>query len=159
MAVQTVGVGEYKVSNNKNDSIKTYALGSCIALIIYDKKYKIAGMVHIALPDSAVNPERVKTHPGYFADSGIPIFIEEMKKLGAQKENIWIKMIGGAKVADPNSVFDIGKRNALAIKKILWSKNLGAIAEDIGGDFSRTVTINVESGEITISSGKNVWNI
>ena len=33
-----VGVGDYKVSNNSEDEIKTFALGSCVAVIVYDKK-------------------------------------------------------------------------------------------------------------------------
>ncbi|OHD18394.1 MAG: chemotaxis protein CheD [Spirochaetes bacterium GWD1_27_9] len=159
MANLTVGIGEYKISNNESDIIKTYALGSCVALMIYDKINKVAGMIHIALPESSVNLDKARALPGYFADTGIPILIEEMKKFGSVKKNIWIKIAGGAKVMDPNSVFDIGKRNILAIKKILWNRNLGPIAEDVGGDFSRTVSLLVDTGEVILSSGNRSWNI
>jgi len=159
MANLTVGIGEYKISNDESDIIKTYALGSCVALMIYDKVKKVAGMIHVALPESSVNLDKARTLPGYFADTGIPLLIEDMKKFGSLKNNIWIKIAGGAKVMDPNSVFDIGKRNVLAIKKILWSKNLGPIAEDVGGDFSRTVSISVSTGEIILSSAGRNWNI
>lgn len=159
MSVVSVGVGEYKISANVNDVIKTYALGSCVAVVIYDKIRKIAGMLHVALPDSKVDPNKSLSSPGHFADTGIPALIEDMKKSGAMGRDSWIKIAGGAKIMDPNSLFDIGKRNIIAIKKILWSRNLGPIAEDVGGDFCRTVGIIVETGEVQISSGKKVWNL
>ena len=56
-----IGIGHFKVSAKPGDEIKTYALGSCIAVVLYDKKAKIAGMIHIALPDSAVNAEKAKS--------------------------------------------------------------------------------------------------
>ncbi len=36
-----------------------------------------------------------------------------------------------ANVADPNNTFNIGKRNVLAAKKILWQFGLGTVAEDV----------------------------
>ncbi|MBP7552512.1 MAG: chemotaxis protein CheD [Spirochaetes bacterium] len=159
MSVVSVGVGEYKISTDVGDVIKTYALGSCVAVIIYDKIRKIAGMLHVALPDSKVDLNKSLSSPGHFADTGLPVLIEEMKKNGAIGRDSWIKIAGGAKIMDPNSLFDIGKRNIIAIKKILWSRNLGPIAEDVGGDYCRTVGISVETGEVQISSGKRTWNL
>ena len=61
---------------------------------------------------------------------------------------------------DPNGTFDIGRRNILAVKKILWQKNLGAINEDLGNDYSRTVNVETKSGRVTISSPKlGVWEL
>lgn len=154
-----VGIGDIKVSNNIDSEIKTFALGSCVAVIVYDKKNMIAGMVHIALPDSTANDEKAKQLPGYFADTGLPLLFTELEKLGAEKRFSWIKMAGGASIADPNSYFDIGKRNILAIRKLLWKRHLAVISEDVGGNFSRTVSINVGSGEVIISSGGKKWNI
>jgi chemotaxis protein CheD len=154
-----VGIGEYKISADQSDIIKTYALGSCVAVIIYDKIKNIAGMIHIALPESSVDTEKAKKMPGHFADTGIPMFIEDLKKRGVLKANIWIKLAGGANVMDPDLIFDIGKRNALAIKKVLWRNNLGPVAEDIGGNYSRTVSVQVSSGEITVSSGPDSWSL
>ena len=66
MAVINVGIGEWAVSNDVADTLKTYALGSCVAVMIYDSRLLIAGMIHIALPDSAVDAERARILPGYF---------------------------------------------------------------------------------------------
>ena len=58
MSVLNVGIGEWIVSNDPADTLKTYALGSCVAVLIYDASQMIAGMIHIALPDSKVDAER-----------------------------------------------------------------------------------------------------
>ncbi len=158
MAQLVVGVGEYKISGNEGDTIKTFALGSCVAVIIYDSVEKIAGMLHVALPESSIMTNNEKP-PGHFADKGVPLFIREIASKGANRKNSWIKLVGGANVSDPNFVFDIGKRNVLAIKKILWKEKLGPIAEDVGGNHSRTVTIDVSTGDITITNKDRKWQI
>jgi len=38
---QIVGVADMKVSDNLDDSIVTYSLGSCIGLVIYDPVAKV----------------------------------------------------------------------------------------------------------------------
>ena len=147
-----VGIGEFAVSNNSSDVIKTFALGSCVAVIAYDKICKVAGLLHVALPESKINLNKSKQLPGYFADTGLPILMTEMKKKGANLRKIWIKLIGGANVIKGNFSFDIGKRNSLAIKKILWRYSLGIIKEEIGGKISRTVDIDVKTGRVSIYS-------
>jgi len=154
-----VGIGEYVVSNNQADIIKTYALGSCVAVIMYDDAKKVAGMIHIALPDSKVNPKKAETRPGFFADTGLPIFIKEMKQKGATRNTSWIKLAGGSNIMDESNTFDIGRRNAIAVKRYLWKNGLGVIKEDIGGNISRTVSITVSTGEVLISNSREKWNI
>ena len=159
MGVLNVGIGEWAVSNDAATTIKTYALGSCVAVIIFDTRRNIAGMIHIALPDSSVDKDRARSLPGYFADTGLTVMIEEMKHRGALRLNVWVKLVGGASVMDPRGLFDIGKRNILAAKRILWGSSLGPVAEDTGGSLSRTVSVAVSGGETTISSGQKVWTI
>lgn len=157
MSLLTVGIGDWAVSQDPLDTIKTFALGSCVAVLIYDTHLHMAGMIHIALPDSTIDAEMARTRPGKFADRGLPLMIEEMKALGATRNHIWVKLAGGASMMDPSSFFDIGKRNVLAIKRVLWKSTLGPVAEDIGGDSSRTVTMTVQDGAVTLSSGNRNW--
>ncbi len=153
----TVGVGEYKVSGNTFDVLKTYALGSCVAVVIYDIKECIAGMIHIALPYSSIDLERALRQPAYFADTGLSLMLDEMGRRGATKGNSRIKIVGGSNVLNTDFNFDIGKRNLLAVKRILWNRNLGPIAKDTGGNISRTVSVRVDNGEVTVSSSGKKW--
>ncbi|NOY13196.1 MAG: chemotaxis protein CheD [Deltaproteobacteria bacterium] len=157
-----LGVGDYGASKTPGDEVKTFALGSCVSVILLDPKTRTVGMAHIALPDSSINKVKAAEKPGYFADTAIPALLHEMTKFGCHKKGkgMVVKLCGGANVMDTNDTFQIGKRNALAIKKILWAYGMGAVAEDLGKNFSRTVSISVESGQVMLSSpGRPNWQL
>ncbi len=154
-----VGIGEWKVSNKADDIIKTYALGSCVAVMTYDAKNGIAGMIHIALPESKVNPGKAERLPGYFADTGLPELIRGMERRGAEKRNIKVRIAGGASIMDENRNFDIGRRNTIAVKRFLWKNGMGVIKEDTGGNRSRTVAMNVSDGIVTLSNSGETWTL
>ena len=157
MGIINIGIGEWEVSSEPGDVLKTYALGSCVAVVVYDPALAVGGMIHIALPDSSVDRRKARELSGYFADTGLPLMIEEMKAKGATRAHVWVKLAGGASVMDPGGLFDIGKRNILAAKKILWRSSLGPVAEDTGGTQSRTVSLAVADGETVVSSGQRQW--
>ena len=61
---------------------------------------------------------------------------------------------------DPNNTFNIGGRNIFAVKKHLWRYKLGPVAEDVGDSISRTMTVDVDTGKIIITSpGKGWWEL
>ena len=90
-----VGMAEYKVGRNP-DILITYGLGSCVGIAIYDPIAKIGGLAHIMLPDSA--QARSTDNLAKFADTALPVMVEEIIKLGAYKLNIWAKCAGGAQM-------------------------------------------------------------
>ena len=51
---------------------------------------------------------------------------------------------------DDRGVFNIGKRNQLAVRKALWKAGLLTLSEDLGGQGSRTVRLNLETGTFWI---------
>lgn len=158
MSRRDVGIGDLCVTKEP-DEIKTYALGSCVALVVWDAALHAGGMIHIALPEGHINPEKARDKPGYFADTGLPVLFADLKKAGANRHTCWVKLIGGASILDENNTFDIGRRNALAVKKYLWKIGLALTAEDIGGTMSRTVSLNVATGELVISNGNQRWTL
>jgi chemotaxis protein CheD len=162
MGLIVLGVGDYGATAKADDTIRTYALGSCVGVVMVNQKSNIAGMIHIALPDSSINSTKARTSPGYFADTGIPILLKDMQKCGHtdNSRSLLVKIAGGANILDPNDTFSIGKRNVLAIKKILWGLGMGVVAEDIGGTFSRTVSVEAASGRIVVSCpGRGKWEL
>ncbi len=161
MNVIYVGVGEYAASKTPGQIVKTLALGSCVAVVILDVKNKSVGLLHVALPESSINKKRAEEKPGMFADTGIPKLLEEMKKIGYdEKSRLIVKLAGGASIMDTNNTFRIGKRNVLAIRKTLWRFRLGSIAEDVGGNISRSVSIEMNTGKVIISSpGRGEWEV
>ncbi|RMD83824.1 MAG: chemotaxis protein CheD [Lentisphaerae bacterium] len=149
-----LGVGDLGASKNKDDVIKTFGLGSCIAVVFLDPKTRTAGMDHIALPDSSIDPEKARKKPGYFADTGIPALLKEMANFGCNSmgKGFIVKLIGGSAMLQSGSTFDIGKRNHIAIRKILWQYGLAPVAEDVGGTISRTVEVDLSRGRVIVTS-------
>jgi chemotaxis protein CheD len=157
-----LGIGDFGASKTAGTAVKTYALGSCVAVVILDPRTRTVGMLHLALPDSSINPQKVRERPGYFADTGIPRLLSEMTRCSGNGnlKSMVVKLVGGASIMDPNDTFNIGKRNVLAAKKILWAHGMGPVAEDVGGNYSRTVAVSVNTGEISISCpGRGQWKL
>ena len=150
MSLLTVGVGDCKVSNAAESVLTTYALGSCIAVAIHDPVAAVGGLLHYMLPESSLNPEKASQNPFMFADTGIPLLFHAAYGLGAEKRRLVVRAVGGAQVMDENGVFNIGKRNHLALRKILWKAGVMLHGEEVGGTSSRTVRLEVDTGRFWI---------
>jgi chemotaxis protein CheD len=155
MALLTVGIGDCKVSNDPSDTIVTHALGSCIAIMLYDPVAKVAGMLHYMLPESVIDRDRATKRPFLFADTGIPLLLENARQLGAVKARSVVMAAGGAQMLDPNGTFNIGQRNHVAMRKICWKAGIIVHKEEIGGTSSRTVRVSVSNGRVQLmTAGK-----
>lgn len=146
----TLGLGEMGVINNSEDNLKTFALGSCVGVVLIDKKNQVVGMAHVVLPDSINHKENAAQQPGRFADTAIPLLIDAVKQNGGTGKLI-AKLAGGAMTISGSDTFQIGKRNALAVKKLLWKYRVPALIEELGGKISRTISADVD-GNVTIST-------
>jgi chemotaxis protein CheD len=147
-----IGVGDGGVSRDADAMLITYALGSCIALMLHDPVAQIAGMVHYMLPESPESEERGNARPCKFADTAIPFLLQAALAQGADKRRLIVFAAGGAQVMNDNSIFNIGKRNCLALRKALWKFGLVVHAEDIGGTAVRTVRMEVGTGRVWIQT-------
>ncbi|MFC1563846.1 chemotaxis protein CheD [candidate division KSB1 bacterium] len=156
-----VGIGGFAVSNSPGKIIKTMALGSCVGIVVYEPKLKVAGLLHVALPESKIMPDKARKLPGYFADTGIKALLNELRKYGINPQrSLKVKIAGGANVMDAENVFSIGKRNILSVRKQLWQNRLSTNSEDIGGEISRTMWIEVDTGRVGLySPRKGEWDI
>jgi len=140
-----IGVGDCQVSKDPNVRLITYALGSCIALAIYDPVARVGGLLHFLLPDSKIDAEKAARNPFMFADTGIPALFHRAYELGAEKKRLRVVAAGGAQVL-ASELFQVGKRNQLALKKIMWRAGVLVQHEELGGERSRTIHMSIETG-------------
>lgn len=147
MSNLVVGVGDCQLSTKADDNIITYALGSCIAIAIYDPVAQVAGLLHYLLPDSSIDAEKAIRTPFAYADTGIPKLFHAAYELGAEKKRLVVVAAGGAQVL-ASELFQIGKRNHLAMKKIMWRAGALVSHEEVGGDKSRTIRLEVGTGKV-----------
>ena len=147
-----VDIAEFVVTKEPDGLLTTYALGSCIAVVLYDPVIQAAGMIHYMLPLSSTNPEKAKVKPAMFADTGVPLLFHSMYGLGSKKEDLVVKVAGGGHLYDDHGLFEIGKRNYTVLRRMLWKTNVLVAAEDVGGSKSRTVSIEVSTGRCVVRS-------
>lgn len=135
------------------DAITTLGLGSCVGIVLYDPVTKIAGMVHIMLPDSTKifnNENKAK-----FADTGIDLLIKRMMEFGADRRLLIAKIAGGAQMfafGNNSDMMRIGERNVEATKLKLQSLGIPIQAEDTGANYGRTIEFYPESGALIVKS-------
>ena len=147
-----VGVGDVAVSNNTNVVISTFALGSCVGIVVYDGTPKVGGLIHIMLPDSSLSPDKAQKQPAMFADTGIPLMFRNLMGLKAERRRMKAFVAGGASVISGSDMFKIGERNIAAVKKIINTLGITVVKADLGGVNNRTVHLNVGSGEVSLKT-------
>ena len=143
------------------DALTTLGLGSCVGVALYDAQMRIAGLVHIMLPDSTKithNQNRMK-----FADTCLLDMYHELLARGGLKENLRAKIAGGARMFahhSDNELLNVGHHNNQAVRKFLQEKNIPIVADDSGKDFSRTIVFDPECELLHISvAGVNEYVI
>jgi len=139
-----------KISDNENDILVTYSLGSCVGVTLYDPKENIGGLIHCMLPLSKVDRDKARKNPFMFVDTGLMKMLQDMYERGAKKKNLVAKLAGGAKLLDKNNIFNVGERNIVVVRKILWKNDILIKGMDVGGSKSRTVRLYMESGRTTV---------
>ena len=147
-----VGMADYKVGRSPSTHI-SYGLGSCIGVSLYDPIKKVGGLLHIMLPDS--KQARASDNPAKFADTGIPLMINDVVSLGATKARLVAKLAGGAQMfafSNASDIMKVGNRNAETCKQILRRNGIKIIAEDTGGNYGRTVSIDLSTGSYKVKT-------
>ena len=149
--IHVVGISEMKVMENSKDVLVTYSLGSCIGLSLFDPGKRIGGLLHCLMPLSCDDPDRARTNPCMFTDSGISALISCVLERGAQKKNLIAKVAGASKMLDHKNMFKIGEQNYAILRKTLWDNEIPIAAEDVGGTVPRTMRLYLSDGRTTVS--------
>ncbi len=148
-----VGMAEMMVVSSP-ESLVTLGLGSCIGLVLFDQTAKVAGMVHIMLPDSRGAKDKALEKPGKFADTAIPALIDQVCRNGAVRSRLKAKMAGGSQMfALPGAQTDflaVGSRNAKETTEILKNLGISLVASDTGGNKGRTVEFSTETWMLSV---------
>ena len=155
MKTLVIGISDCQVSTEPDAELVTYALGSCIAVSVWDPLRRIAGLLHFMLPESNMDAQKAEANPWMFGDTGIERLFKVACEKGADRRRLVVRLAGGAQVLDPQGVFNIGKRNYQAARKLLWRAGIMVHAEEVGGAVSRTVRLQVATGQAWIRSVAN----
>ncbi len=142
------------ISAERGDEIITFALGSCLGISIHDPVSCVGGLLHVMLPSSTIDPAKAIENPCMFVDTGLPRLFLDCYKAGAVKQRLVVKVAGGACVNgdSDNDYFQIGKRNFVVLRQLLWKNGVLIKAHDVGGSCSRTMSLEVATGRVSVRS-------
>lgn len=148
--LMNVGIADIQSTDEANKVLRTI-LGSCVGICLYDPRSRLGGMAHIMLPDQREEEGNALK----YADSAIPLLVEQMRELGGEPKRFEAKIAGGAsmfEVADSKNSFmaDIGKKNVQRVREVLQSLGIKVVAEDVGGTKGRTIDLYIADGRLRI---------
>ncbi len=151
-----VGMGEIFITASPNAVLSCFGLGSCVAVCAYDNQEKFGGMAHIVLPQNNNLPGN---NPAKFADTAVPLLLNEMIKRGSVKNRLIVKIAGGAQMTlapGLRDTFKTGERNLAQILSVLQKENITLAAADTGGSIGRTVKLYIGTGRVTVKTAYSV---
>ncbi len=146
-----INVGIADIGVTKSPNILRTVLGSCVGICLFDPQAGIAGLSHIMLPAITDRNSNEKK----YADTAIPMLIDEMGKAGADKGRMIAKIVGGStmfKITGNSMMSEIGKNNVAKVKELLGDAGIKIVAEDTGGNYGRTIDFYSETGLLKIRS-------
>lgn len=148
-----LGIGDFAVTQGPHDELITYALGSCVAILIYCPQTHLAAMAHIALPERLAGAQNHLHKPAYYADEAFPLLLAPFQRQrGYQAEKLQVHLIGGAVSRSEKDPFQVGQRNLEKVKALLRYHGLRYTAVDVGGHLSRTVEFDLATTALLVKT-------
>jgi len=137
MKTHTVIGGEFAVvCDDEEIGFKTL-LGSCVAIMFYDKSKKVKGMNHFLLPATENSNEDMK-----YGLYSVEAMLNEMYKLGCKKENMAAKISGGADIMNMSSMSkSIGHRNVEFAHTFCKAEGFRILSDHTRGNEGRVILI------------------
>ena len=152
MKERIVKVADFAVESGEA-VIMTLGLGSCVACVLYDPQAQAGGLAHILLPSHTLARDR--SNRAKFPETAVPLLVEELAKLGAVRERLRARLVGGASMFAnliAPGVAMMGERNVMATKAALKVARIPMIAEDTGAGYGRSVYLYLPSGRLEVRS-------
>src|SRR5688572_26018800 len=116
--------------------LETKALGSCIAVCLYDPVKKMGALAHTILPHSIDDNLNILR----FTDTAVPRMLEELIKEGVQLKDLEAHIVGGASMfPDLEDYLRLGDKNVEAAEMILTSHGIPIKSKEVGGHTGRSV--------------------
>lgn len=138
---------------DREGTIITLGLGSCVAIVLHDADSGTGGLAHILLPSPSLARDR--SNLAKFPETAVPALLERMLALGAARGRIRARLVGGAAMfanLSSSGVAQMGERNILASREALKKDGVPLLGEDTGSDYGRSVYLHLPSGRLEIKS-------
>ena len=148
---ERVSISEFRLATAPAVLV-SYGLGSCLAITLWDGQRQQGGLAHTLLPTLRAVPGERQTK---YVDAAIRLMFAALLEKGSNVAHLRAKLVGGANMfALGQNSGGIGARNIAAARAALAEIGISVVAEDVGGDFGRTVEFDLASGALTVRAAR-----
>ena len=120
-------------------------LGSCVAVILWDRKRKRGGINHFQLPAfQKPNPPTAR-----YGDASTVMLIRMMMQGGSKPKHLEAQLFGGAYNNDVSSK-NVGRENIRIARKVLARYAIRVVSEDVGGERGRKIIYDSAANEVAV---------
>ena len=114
--------------------------------------------MHAQLGLALAPSDNMRRPPARFVETGVAHMLAALYARGARKERLELRAAGGAQTSsDPGEeCFGIGRRNVVALKKVLWQNGVLIRAYEVGGAAIRSLSLCVEDGVVELTTPTTV---
>ena len=150
LRVEWVPIGELRVSRDPQVQLVTIT-GPCVALALFDLEAGVAGLLHVVQPG-----RRRERRPGdrhaFYADTGVPMLVEEMVNHGARRDRLQATVVGGAMASPPGNFGDLGRLNVEAVTGRLQAMGIPMVIREVLGQMGRRISLTVSTGSVNVET-------
>lgn len=146
-----IGPGEFYLS--REPLVIVTALGSCVAIIMYNEIKKISAIAHCVFPEYTVNFNNKKEYSSYkYVDTAIQSMINSLHNVKVKKEEIKVKLFGGAEqYNEGRRNLSVGRMNVDSAINLLKKEGLQVVSSDVGGNAGRKIILFTQTGDVYLS--------
>ena len=129
-------------------------LGSCVSATLWSARLGAGALSHGVLPRCPlVWPPNSTAADGYrYVDFSIRHLAREFDALGARRDEVQVKLFGGADVLPANRAgkATVGALNCKAALEVLAAEGFNVAASDLGGTRGRRIHFHTGTGEVLV---------
>jgi chemotaxis protein CheD len=113
-------------------------------------------MNHFMLPVAASGSGSWMSMATRYGSAAMEYLINEMLKLGARKDALEMKLVGGGKII--RNMSDVGQRNIDFVLNYAELEGLRIVAQDLGDIYPRKVIFHPNSGRMRVKRLRTMHN-
>lgn len=143
--MKSVGIGQVVTTRDPDEVVGMIGLGSCVGIFCAIPN-RIVTAAHVLLPDSG---GKDAPSPGKYADTAVAALVAVLRDEGVPLSMVRVSLAGGGQVlsfSDNRPEFEIGRRNAEAVRGLLTTNRLSIVDDITGGTSAASVKLPVATG-------------
>lgn len=137
-----------------NVVFSTGGIGSCVVICMFDKERRIGGLAHSMLPKKRELVADDGDSEAKYVDQAILNLISKLVHLGANKDALAAKLVGGAtmfNIFHGRDQKSIGEQNIEIAHDELRRHNIKLMGEDVGGTSGKMAEFNVANAILNVN--------